>query len=119
MSSRGKPIVVGRNAGGQSAVLDTEQANIQSKEGFFCRATLWGTQEAPADNSVEGDRSLDVKTREPFPAGMLCRALEILAAPKDTKEHLRAFAAPNAPIGQTIQPTPPPSPPHPPIHPTH
>jgi len=116
MSSRWKRIVVGTNADGLSAVLDTEQANIQSKEGFFWRATLWGTQETPADNTIEGDRSLDIKTREPFPNGMLCRALEIPPDPKDKAKHLRVFAELNAQIDQKIQATTEDSARHPTMH---
>jgi hypothetical protein len=103
MSSRWKRIVVGPNAMGHSAVLETEQTNVQSKEGFFWRATLWGTRETPADNAVEGDRSLDVKTREPFANGMLCRALEIPPDSKDKAEHLRVFQELNSQVDQKIE----------------
>jgi quercetin dioxygenase-like cupin family protein len=116
MSSRWKRIVVGPDSDGQSAVLETEQTNIQSKEGYFWRATLWGTQETPADNTVEGDRSLAVKTREPFPSGMLCRALEIPPDRPDKAEHLRAFEELNAQIGQKIQATAEESARHPTMH---
>jgi quercetin dioxygenase-like cupin family protein len=105
MSSRWKRYVVGPDADGRSAVLDSEQTNVQFKEGFFWRATLWGTHETPADNSVDGDRSLDVKTREPFADGMLFRALEIPPDPKDTEEHLRVIAELNVQVGQKIEAT--------------
>jgi quercetin dioxygenase-like cupin family protein len=116
MSSRWKRIVVGPNADGLSAVLNTEQTNVQSREGFFWRATLWGTHETPSDNTIEGDRSLDVKTREPFPNGMLCRALEIPPDPKDLTEHLQVFEELNTRIGQKIQATAADSARHPTMH---
>ena len=116
MSSRWKRYVVGPDADGRSAVLDTEQTNVQSNEGFFWRATLWGTRETPADNSVEGDRSLDVKTRAPFPGGMLCRALEIPPDPKNTEKHLKVFAELNSQVGQRIQATADDSARHPTMH---
>ena len=49
--------VVGPDPQGRSAVLQRGLTNVQSREGFFWRATLWATQETPVDNSVEGDRS--------------------------------------------------------------
>ncbi|NUO57450.1 MAG: cupin domain-containing protein [Hamadaea sp.] len=116
MASRWKRIVVGPNEDGRSAVLDTEQTNVQSKEGFYWRATLWGTRETPADNTIEGDRSLDVKTREPFPNGMLCRALEIPPDHGDAEAHLRVFNELNEQIGHTIEATAEDSARHPTMH---
>lgn len=116
MTSRWKRIVVGPDEQGRSAVLDTEQTNVQSKEGFFWRATLWGTQETPADNTIEGDRSLDVKTREPFPGGMLVRALEIPPDHGDAAEHLRVFNELNKDIQPDFQATQEESARHPTMH---
>ncbi|ABK66821.1 cupin domain-containing protein [Mycobacterium avium] len=97
--------VVGPNAEGHSAILETEPTNIQSKEGFFWRATLWATQETPVDNSIEGDRSLDPGARrDPFPNGMLVRALEIWPD-KDAGELRKEFAELNQQVGQKHQPS--------------
>ncbi|RAX43722.1 hypothetical protein DQ354_19235 [Arthrobacter sp. AQ5-06] len=114
--SRWKRIVVGPDAEGRSAVLDTEQTNVQEEEGFFWRATLWGTQETPADNSVEGDRSLDVKTREPFPNGMICRAVEIPPDHQDADKHREVFADLNKKVGQRFEATEAESARHPTMH---
>jgi hypothetical protein len=103
MSSRWKRYVVGPDAEGRSAVLETEQSNIQSKEGFFWRSTLWSTKEMPADNTIEGDRALDVHTREPLPGGLLVRALEIPPDPRDVDEHNRVLAQLNKDVGQRIE----------------
>ena len=48
-------------------------------EGLFWSATLWVTQETPVDNTVAGDRSQTpgLEGLEPFPNGLVCRALEI------------------------------------------
>ena len=49
--------IVGPDPDGRSAVLQRGLTNVQSREGFYWRATLWATQETPADNTIEGDRS--------------------------------------------------------------
>ncbi len=97
--------VVGPDAGGRSAILETEPINTQSKEGFFWRATLWATRETPVDNSIDGDRSLDPgASREPFPNGMLVRALEIWPD-KEPEELREQFAELNQQVGQKHQPS--------------
>jgi len=116
MESRWKRIVVGPDARGRSTVFETEQTNIQAQPGFFWRATLWGTKETPVDNTIEGDRSLEVETREPFPGGMLYRAVEIPPDAHDADEHRRVFAQLNAAVGQKIAPTAAESARHPTMH---
>lgn len=110
--------VVGKNHEGRSAILETEPTNVQSKEGFFWRSTLWATQETPVDNTIEGDRSMgeDVGARrDPFPGGMLVRALEIW--PDKNPDQLRQeFAELNQEVGQTHQPTEADSRRHPTMH---
>jgi Cupin domain len=72
--------VIGPNAQGRSAVLLRGVTNVQFHEGFYWRATLWATQETPVDNTIEGDRALTEglgARREPFPNGIICRAMEI------------------------------------------
>jgi len=100
-----KRYVVGPDEEGRSAVLESEPTNIQSQEGFFWRATLWGTKETPADNSIEGDRSVDMMAREPFPNGMLCRAVEIPPDPIDPEEHRRVIGQLHKAVDQKIAPT--------------
>ncbi|MEC3976968.1 cupin domain-containing protein [Amycolatopsis sp. H20-H5] len=102
-----KRYVVGPNQSGRSAILETEPTNIQAKEGFYTRATLWATHEIPVDNSIGGDRSLteDVGARrEPLPGGMLVRALE-LWPDMDPEEHRRKFAELNAQVEQKYLPS--------------
>jgi quercetin dioxygenase-like cupin family protein len=113
-----KRYVVGADKDGLSAVLETEPTNVQSKEGFFWRSTLWATQETPVDNSIEGDRSLAEGVgarREPAPGGMLVRALELLPD-MDPEEHRRQFAELNAQVSQTHLPTAADAQRHPTVH---
>ncbi len=114
--SRWKRYVVGPDSEGRSAVLDTEQTNVQAKEGFFWRATLWGTKETPVDNSIEGDRSLEITTREPFPNGMLCRALEIPPDSEDAEQHRKVFAELSEAIGNPVDLSDPAATRHPTMH---
>lgn len=100
--SRWKRIVVGSDKDGLSAVLETEQTNTQSAEGFFWRSTLWSADEVPADNSITRDRALDITTREPNPGGMLVRAVEIPPDTPDIVAHLAAMAELNKAVGQKV-----------------
>ena len=54
MTTPANRFVVGPDPQGRSAVLQRGLTNVQSREGFFWRATLWATQETPVDNAVEG-----------------------------------------------------------------
>jgi quercetin dioxygenase-like cupin family protein len=111
--------VVGPDKDGRSAVLTSGLANVQSREGFFWRSTLWSTRETPVDNTIEGDRSDDPElgaSREPFPGGMLCRALEIPPDPKDADEHRAVFANLNDEASQTHMPSDEDSKRHPTMH---
>ena len=101
-----KRYVVGADAGGKSAVLMDEATNVQENPGFFYRATLWSTKEVPVDNTIATDRALDCHTREPFPGGMLFRALEIFPDPLDRQAHLAAVLQLHRRVGQKYEPTP-------------
>ena len=103
--ARWKRYVVGRNDDGKSAVLMTEATNVQENPGIFWRATLWSTCETPVDNAVEGDRSAEVKTREPFAGGMLFRALEIPPDSADTRHHIEQLRQLNVQVAQKHAPT--------------
>jgi hypothetical protein len=82
-----------------------EPTNIQSREGFFWRATLWATSECPPDNSIEGDRSEGIATREPPPGGLISRALEIRPDTADTSEHRRVLGDLNRAVQQKHDPS--------------
>jgi hypothetical protein len=101
-------IVVGPDAAGRSSVLQQGLTNVQSHEGFFWRATLWATRETPADNSIDGDRALTDglgARRDPFPSGVISRALEIPPDAPDIAEHRRVLAALNEEVQQKHQPS--------------
>ena len=98
-----KRYVVGPDANGKSAVLMQEATNVQENPGIFYRASLWGTNEIPVDNSIEGDRALDVTTREPATGGMIFRALEIPPDTEDKQRHLDALAKLNVEVKQKHQ----------------
>ena len=51
MTTPANRFVVGPDSQGRSAVLQRGLTNVQSREGFFWRATLWATQETPVDNT--------------------------------------------------------------------
>ena len=100
--------VVGPDPQGRSAVLQRGLTNVQSRDGFFWRATLWATQETPVDNSVEGDRSQTPglgAQREPFPNGFICRALEIPPDNPGDDEHRRLFTELNKEVRQKHLPS--------------
>jgi quercetin dioxygenase-like cupin family protein len=71
--------VIGPDAQNRSAVLQRGLANVQSQEGTYWSATLWATEESPVDNTIADDRSQTpgLEGLEPFPNGLICRALEI------------------------------------------
>lgn len=101
-----KRYVVGADASGKSAVLMEEATHVQQNPGFFYRATLWSTKEVPVDNTITTDRALDCHTREPFPGGMLFRALEIFPDPPDRQAHIAAVTQLHRQVGQKHAPTP-------------
>lgn len=81
---------------------------MQSREGFYWRATLWATAETPADNAIEGDRALTEDLgarREPFPGGVISRALEIPPDTADVSEHQRVLTDLNTQAHQKHPPT--------------
>lgn len=100
-----KRYVVGRDEQGRSAVLADEATNVQENPGIFYRATLWGTRETPVDNTVAGDRALDIHTREPFANGMVFRALEIPPDTDDKQQHVDALKRLNVQVAQKHQPS--------------
>ena len=103
--ARWKRYVVGPDQNGKSAVLMDEPENVQERPGFFWRATLWGTKETPVDNTITHDRGNDVTTREPFPNGMVFRALEIPPDSVDTEAHKAELRELNKRVSQKHIPT--------------
>jgi hypothetical protein len=100
--------VVGPDSDGRSAVLQHGLTNVQSRDGFYWRATLWATRETPVDNTIDGDRSVTKglgARRDPFPNGMICRALEIPPDAVDADEHRRVLAELNQQVHQKHQPS--------------
>jgi quercetin dioxygenase-like cupin family protein len=79
MTTPANRFVVGPDPQGRSAVLQRGLTNVQSRERLHWSATLWTTQETPVDNTIDGDRSQTpgLEGLEPFPNGLVCRALEI------------------------------------------
>lgn len=93
--------VIGNNEDGLSTVLLDDLPNVQEREGYFWRATLWATAETPADNWVAGDRSKIGPRREPLENGLLCRALELQPDDPDTERALKVFQDLGSEVGQT------------------
>jgi mannose-6-phosphate isomerase-like protein (cupin superfamily) len=113
-----KRYLIGPDQDGQSTVLDTEPTNVQAKDGFFWRSTLWATQETPVDNSIDTDRALTEglgARRDPFPGGMLVRALE-LWPDIDPNQQRKEFAELNTQVEQKHLPTAADSQRHPTMH---
>jgi len=75
--SRFKRFVVGSNSEGKSVVLMDTPHNVQSEEGHFWRATLWGSDQVPVDNTTQRDEADGRELREPPEGGLLFRMLEI------------------------------------------
>src|SRR5258707_15699152 len=108
MATHVNRFVIGPDARNRSAVLERGLTNVQSREGFYWRATLWATQETPVDNTIEGDRSQTPglgAPREPFPNGFISRALEIPPRSPDAAEHRRVLAELNEEVHQTHLPS--------------
>ena len=94
--------IVGPGRDGRSTALETAPTNIQAQEGFFRQITLWVTRETPADNTIEGDRALTEglgTRREPFPGGVIIRALEVWPDPEPDVQRAQ-FAQLNTEVEQ-------------------
>ena len=80
MTTPANRFVVGPDAQNRSAVLQRGLTNVRTRDGLYWSATLWATQETPVDNTIAGDRSQTAdpgESLQPFPNGLICRALEI------------------------------------------
>jgi mannose-6-phosphate isomerase-like protein (cupin superfamily) len=103
--SRFKRYVCGANAEGKSAILMDTPNNVQSEEGHFWRATLWGSDQVPVDNREEGDQADGRHLREPPEGGMLFRMLEIWPDNPDREAHKARVRALHSAVKQKYPPT--------------
>jgi quercetin dioxygenase-like cupin family protein len=90
MTTPANRFVVGPDTQNRSAVMQRGLTNVQSREGLFWSATLWATEETPVDNTIAGDRSQTAdpgESLQPFPNGLICRALEIEAGAEFPMHH--------------------------------
>jgi hypothetical protein len=69
----------------------------------FC-GRRWSATTPVTYNSIEGDRSLMITTREPLPDGMLFRSLEIPPDPQDKANHVAQLTKLSQEIKQTVMP---------------
>jgi hypothetical protein len=67
-------------------VLSHELTNVQEVPGIFSRASLWATNESPADNTISEDRAKTITTREPEREGLLWRSRPTSATPSITEK---------------------------------
>jgi quercetin dioxygenase-like cupin family protein len=100
-----KRYVIGKDATGRSAVLSDNITNIQTKEGYYWRSTLWATTNFPPNNDTDQDISDAIASREPAPDGLIFRALEIAPDDEDAERHRRVLAELNSQVGQRAQPS--------------
>lgn len=98
-------VVVGLNGDKKSGVLFGNTPNIQTVPGVFWRSTLWAASELPVDNSVGGNRGVDVTAREPDGDGVIFRAVEIPPNPKNRKQHIEVIKELHAKVKQKYPPT--------------
>ena len=99
-----KRTVIGANSDKKSAVLYQDSSNEQDSQGVVRRSTLWASMELPVNNSIKGDRAVDVTVREPE-NGMIFRVNEIPPDMKDKKKHIQMMKELNAKVKQKYPPT--------------
>jgi len=99
-----KRTVIGANSDKKSAVLYQDSTNEQDTPGVVRRSTLWASAELPVDNSIKGDRAVDITVREPDD-GMIFRVNEIPPDMKDKKKHIQMMKELNAKVKQKYAPT--------------
>ena len=108
--------VVGSDEDGRSAILSSELTNVQQKEGYYWRSTLWATTAFPPNNATDEDISAEVVTREPAPHGLIFRALEIAPDDPDPQRHRQVLAELDSAVGQRVIPSEADSARHPNMH---
>lgn len=100
-----KRIVVGSNADGKSYTMTTQVSRVIKKENFHHRADLWCTKECPVDNTIEGDRALEMHTRDPYPRGTVFRSLIMYPESKDRAQHAEVVRELHEQMQQKHMPT--------------
>jgi len=111
-------VVTGHNAQGRAVILFNDHApNATELKGWTGAGVteLWVTDENPADNSGNADRSLRPLRHDPLPGGSIFRVVEIPPEGADTKiDTNSAFTQ----LGSTHKPTAEDSARHPTMHKT-
>jgi quercetin dioxygenase-like cupin family protein len=100
-----KRIVVGSNAEGKSCILTDQASSAIMNASQFHRADHWCTAEFPADNSLDRDRALEQKKRQPYPSGTLFRDLIIFTDNHDVEKFTAMVKALHQKVQQTYMPT--------------
>jgi mannose-6-phosphate isomerase-like protein (cupin superfamily) len=99
-------VVIGPNKDKNSAVILRDSPNHHEVAGLYWSATLWATNELPADNTIPGDRADDVTRREPAGNGLIFRALEIPPDTGDIRTQTAELQKLNEQLKQKYPPTP-------------
>ena len=99
-----KRTVIGANSDKKSAILYHDSTNEQDSAGVVRRSTLWASAELPINNSIKGDRAVDVTVSEPE-NGMIFRVNEIPPDMKDKQKHIQLMKELNAKVKQKYPPT--------------
>ena len=97
-----KRYVTGLNAEGKSTVVMDDLAPNALDFGFISGADIWVTDESPADNSGNEDRSLRPFTHDPSPSGTVFRYMHFPPATEISEEEGAQFFRD---IGSKNQPT--------------
>lgn len=100
-----KRVVIGVDGNKQSRVLYRDTGNIQQVPNVFWRSTLWAADELPANNTVAGDRGVNVVAREPEGSGVIFRAVEIPPNPADRDAHIKIVQGLHKDVKQKYLPT--------------
>ena len=98
--------VIGVKQNKMGGVIYSDSSEYQEVPQIFWRATLWNTTELPVDNTIRGDRAMDVTQREPSENGLTFRALEIPPDIPDKQKHIKILQDLNKKVKQKYTPTP-------------
>jgi hypothetical protein len=96
-------VVTVNDGSGKSAVVLRDSPNHIEKPGLYWRSTPWAADELPVDNTIPGDRSVNVVARDP--KGVFFRADEFPPNIKDTQERIQLMQETNKEVEQKYTPT--------------
>lgn len=102
MTVRVKRYITGLNAKGKSTVVLNDFAPNALDFGFIAGADIWVTNETPADNTGNEDRSLRAFIHDPSPGGTVFRYMRFPPATKASEQEAKKFFQD---IGSKNQPT--------------